>query len=146
MVCQVPFLEQFGYQIKLMQKGGVAIALSPRQDMMNHFGTYQAGVYMTIMEVVGGLQCSYVFDLQENFMITKKAESTFFYAAAGPVCARAVYEQDKIVDAIETLQSKKKATITIKTEIVDSDSRIIVAGINIYYLRVGMPRIFARAN
>jgi len=137
----MPFGAQLGLKVEEAKPGYVRAVLAPKPSLMNHRGTYQAGVYFTAAEIVGGLLCGTFFDLRSNFLITRNIEIDFKVASNEPISIEARASAEERETVLSLLAGKRKSDFIVEAIITDSKGACLAHSLNRYYLRLGNPRM-----
>ncbi len=142
-IARMPFLRSFKVRVVPEKNSGLSVALEPQPELMNHLGTYQAGVYLTLLEVAGGVFCSAFFDIGNNFLMTKEMSTQFLKASNERLSATAILEEAFVAEVKENLHKKRKTDVRFQVRLVDASGDLVAQSENQYYLRMGIPKIFS---
>ena len=143
---RIPFAKEIGVSVVDARLGFVRLKLKPKPSLLNHFGTYQAGVVFTIFEIAGGALCATFLDLSKNFLITKSSEIRFNEATGSELFAEATLEVEDVSRVLSNLMTKKKMHLKIPVVVKSGTGEVIADGHNDYYLRVGIPQVFVQGR
>lgn len=143
LINRMPFSVQVPMTVHEAHRGFVVVEITPRSNLFNHFGTYQAGVLLTLTEVTGGILCGTFLDLTQNLLITRKTEFSFAENTNMTIRAEAAFDSVRMEAVLAQVTNKRKATISVDVRIKSESGRSIGTGVNEYYLRLGIPRSFA---
>ncbi len=139
---KIPFLSNFNIKIEQAQKGHITLRLKYASHLLNHFATYQAGVYCALAEITGGLLIGTFLDLERNFLITKGLNINFFEASKQDLLVSADLPLSTVEQMNDALRTRKKATVLIDVTVRDIYGHVIARSQNQYYMRLGIPRSF----
>ena len=139
---QIPFASILNAAVVEAKLGFVNVLVKPRPELFNHFGTFQAGVYYTLLEITGGLLCATFFNLTENLLITKSSEIQFLDATNEELLAQSSLDEQTMEIILSEIYLKKKTTVKIGVVIKSVSGKMIAEGTNFYYLRLGIPKVF----
>ena len=138
----MPFAAHVPMTVREARRGFVVVEIVPQSDLFNHFGTYQAGVLLTLSEVTGGILCGTFLDLAQNLLITRKTEFSFTENTHTVIRAEAALDNTAIETVLAEVNKKRKAVLSVNVGIKNESGRSVGTGINEYYLRLGMPKSF----
>ena len=139
-VDRIPFAKNLSLRVSEARLGFVRTTITPNVMLMNHLGTYQAGVFFTMAEITGGLLLGTIFDLDKQFLITRKSSIIFEAAVNSQLVAISQLEERLSKTLVEQLASKKKLDIIVNVSIKTTENESVAQAEHHYYLRHRMPK------
>lgn len=140
----MPFVRPMGLVVTEARRGYVAVRMKADECLFSHRGAYQAGSLFTLAEVAGGVFVGTFLDLEENFLVTKRAEIDFLRPSGKDLITELTIGEEEIEKVLAELKVKKKMDYPVKVSVRSCDSEPVLDCRFIYYLRSGMPRALKR--
>jgi len=110
----INFANNLGLKIDVVQLGFSRGVIEPKETLLNHLGYYQAGVYFTASEVIGGLACAPAIDLYKDLLVTTRGEIQYHKASNEQITFVAEAKKEDLQIFSEKLGLKGKSLLTIK--------------------------------
>ncbi len=132
---KVPFFKKVGVKVNSISHGKIKLSIPFDALNLNHFGTYQAGVYFTLAEASGAALLATVFDLTQVLLLTKECNVNFIQPARKYLSFQGTLEQLEIEELWEQLEQTRKANITLNVKLLNEDEKLSAEASVVYYLR-----------
>lgn len=132
---KVPFFRRVGIVVESIAAGKIKLAISFDPNNLNHLGTYQAGVYMTLAEAAGGALLATILDLSDTLLLTKECQLKFGEPAKNYLSYEGTMDINESDEIIKRLEDKRKVDVPINVILLNEAGRKAAEAVIIYYLR-----------
>jgi len=143
----IPFLKKVGILVEEVATGKIKLGVHRDVTNLNHFGTYQAGVYMTLAEAAGAALLATILDLSDVLLLTKECHVKFGDPAKDYLTYEGGLDHEVADKIINQLVRNRKMDVPMKVILRNENGKMAAEASLIYYLRAGSSAIInAQSN
>lgn len=130
----IPFVGRTGVKVLELERGYVKMTV-PLEPNVNHIGTMYAGALFTLAELPGGAIFLSTFDSSRFYPIIKGMEIEFLKPARTDVTVEVRLDSEEAARIQEAANETGKADFSWKSELRDTQGRVVAVCSNHYQLR-----------
>jgi len=138
---KIPFFKKVGISVETISLGKIKLSIPFDSNNLNHLGTYQAGVYLTLAEAAGGALLATVLDLSDVLLLTKECHLKFGEPAKKYLSYEGGIDIKEAEKIIQRLEEERKVNIPLEITLLNEQGRMAAEASVIYYLRTGSSAI-----
>ena len=138
---KIPFFKKVGISVETISLGKIKLSIPFDSNNLNHLGTYQAGVYLTLAEAAGGALLATVLDLSDVLLLTKECHLKFGEPAKKYLSYEGGIDIKEAEKIIQLLEEERKVNIPLEITLLNEQGRMAAEASVIYYLRTGSSAI-----
>jgi acyl-coenzyme A thioesterase PaaI-like protein len=135
---RLPFNELVGIKVLVAEPTRGKCKLPFREGLGNHVNTMHAGAQFSLIEAASGaaLMASFADMLEDVVPLASGAEVAYRAPALGDCTAEATVDQEDIDRVREELKTNKRAKISVRVSLADSQGTISTEATVMWHLRV----------
>ncbi len=138
---KIPFFKKVGISVEAISLGKIKLGIPFDSNNLNHLGTYQAGVYLTLAEAAGGALLATVLDLSDVLLLAKECHLKFGEPSKKYLSYEGSIDIKEAEKIIQRLEEERKVSIPLDITLLNEQGRMAAEASVIYYLRTGSSAI-----
>jgi uncharacterized protein (TIGR00369 family) len=142
--CQIPFLKKVGLVVEDISRGKIKLTIPYDANNLNHLGTYQGGVYLTLAEAAGGSLVATLVDLSDTLLLARECHLRFGEPAKRSLSFEGSFEEREVKKILGQLKRNLKMDVVVQVKLLNENGNVAAEGSVTYYLRQGSKEIIER--
>ncbi|OGW84474.1 MAG: hypothetical protein A3C35_03010 [Omnitrophica bacterium RIFCSPHIGHO2_02_FULL_46_11] len=143
---KIPFFKKVGVLVEMIAPGKIKLGVPYDSNNLNHFGAFQAGVYLTLAEAAGGALLATILDLSDVLLLTKECHLKFGEPAKKYLSYEGLLEVKESEKIMQELVKKQKIDFPMDITLLNENGKMAAEARVTYYLRTGSSSIIKNAQ